>query len=229
MNKEKFIKYIRSPAALQEASNTETSELIDQYPYSSILHLFNAKFQQLQDHDDQEEALHQAATYVYDREQLYHFMNDTPAPSSLQKDQKESTSTASPGKSFFDWLQELDSSSKDKEASPSPQTEQKKEKKKGQDFSLATTEEDEKAFEHFRSSTQKKGSAKTDTTDDTIDDMAKKSVAENENIVTETLALIHINQGNIKKAIAVYQQLRLQYPEKSRYFAKKIKELKGKG
>lgn len=57
-------------------------------------------------------------------------------------------------------------------------------------------------------------------------EMAKKSVEEDENLVTETLARINANQGNTNKAIAMYEKLALLYPEKSDYFADRIKELK---
>ena len=56
--------------------------------------------------------------------------------------------------------------------------------------------------------------------------MAKMSLAENEDFVTETLAKIYAQQGNIKKAISAYEKLSLKIPEKSNYFARLIQELK---
>lgn len=58
--------------------------------------------------------------------------------------------------------------------------------------------------------------------------MAKKSVIEPDDIVTETLASIYAQQGNYQKAITFYQKLSLKFPEKSRYFAALIDELKKK-
>jgi hypothetical protein len=55
--------------------------------------------------------------------------------------------------------------------------------------------------------------------------MAKKSMEDHDDIVTETLAQIHVNQGNIPKAIKIYEKLLLIYPEKSSYFAALIKKL----
>jgi len=43
--------------------------------------------------------------------------------------------------------------------------------------------------------------------------------------VTETLARIHKDQGNLKKAIEIYQKLILKIPEKSSYFAAQIQDL----
>ncbi len=58
------------------------------------------------------------------------------------------------------------------------------------------------------------------------ENMAKMSLAENEDFVTETLAKIYAKQGNIKKAIFAYEKLSLKFPEKSNYFARLIQELK---
>lgn len=58
--------------------------------------------------------------------------------------------------------------------------------------------------------------------------MAKKSVQEPEDLVTETLAKVYAGQGNYAKAIQVYEKLRLKFPEKKLYFASLIQELKDK-
>lgn len=56
--------------------------------------------------------------------------------------------------------------------------------------------------------------------------MAKQSVTDNDFFVTETLAKIYIKQGNLAKAIKVYQNLSLKHPEKNTIFAAQIKNLK---
>ncbi len=56
-------------------------------------------------------------------------------------------------------------------------------------------------------------------------DMSEESSKENFNVVSETLAEIHVSQGNISHATTIYKQLILKYPEKSIYFAKKIEDL----
>jgi hypothetical protein len=56
--------------------------------------------------------------------------------------------------------------------------------------------------------------------------MAKHSVSDNDFFVTETLAKIYIKQGNLAKAIKVYQNLSLKNPEKNIIFAAQIKILK---
>lgn len=56
--------------------------------------------------------------------------------------------------------------------------------------------------------------------DSTIDD--------DDFFITETLAQIHRQQGNLNKAIEIYKKLILKNPEKSTYFAAQIQELNKK-
>jgi len=53
-----------------------------------------------------------------------------------------------------------------------------------------------------------------------------ESLHEDQEIATETLADIHSMQGHLDKAIEIYEQLILKYPEKRRYFAAQIDRLK---
>ena len=54
---------------------------------------------------------------------------------------------------------------------------------------------------------------------------ARKSIEESSGIVSETLAKIHVMQGNYKKAISAYKQLILLYPEKKVFFASQIEKI----
>ncbi len=59
----------------------------------------------------------------------------------------------------------------------------------------------------------------------TGEDFSARSVAESDDLMTETLANIHIKQKRYQKAVEIFERLRLKYPEKSVYFARRIKEM----
>ncbi len=59
-------------------------------------------------------------------------------------------------------------------------------------------------------------------------DLARKSIEMDDDLVSETLATIYESQGLINKAIHMYARLSLKFPEKSLFFAARIKELKSK-
>ncbi|MCC9138236.1 hypothetical protein ACFSKU_14340 [Pontibacter silvestris] len=57
------------------------------------------------------------------------------------------------------------------------------------------------------------------------EDLSLKSSKIKKGVASESLANIFINQGKVKKAIKIYEQLQLKYPEKKAYFAEQIEKL----
>ena len=55
---------------------------------------------------------------------------------------------------------------------------------------------------------------------------AEASLRENAMLMTETLANLYIKQGKYDKATQAFEILKLKYPEKNRYFATRILEIK---
>jgi len=53
-------------------------------------------------------------------------------------------------------------------------------------------------------------------------DLAKLSIEDNDDLVTETLARVYMKQGHYDKAIKTYQKLSLKIPEKKAFFASQI-------
>jgi hypothetical protein len=60
------------------------------------------------------------------------------------------------------------------------------------------------------------------------ENMAQQSAEEDFSLATETLANIYLRQGLDEKAIEIFRQLILKFPEKNSYFAGKIEAIKNK-
>ena len=61
---------------------------------------------------------------------------------------------------------------------------------------------------------------------ETVIDIARMSVREDESLMTETLARVYLEQRHYDKAIKAYEILSLKYPEKSSFFANQILAVK---
>jgi len=90
--------------------------------------------------------------------------------------------------------------------------------------------EDKKGRDAIRSAWQKEKLAEAmddeeDVVPDEIFEKAMKSVSFGDGLVTEPLAELYVQQGKTEKAIELYKKLSLLNPEKSTYFASRIKDL----
>lgn len=56
-------------------------------------------------------------------------------------------------------------------------------------------------------------------------EMAVNSITQEEGLVSESLAEIHVKQGKYDKAIDMYRKLSLRNPQKNAYFARRIEEI----
>ncbi len=116
-------------------------------------------------------------------------------------------------------------SKKAKSKSESKKSESKKKKEK--DKSATKSKEKKKSPKQQSKGKDKKKTKKSKAKSDLKHKIAS-SVKKKDEIATETLAELYVEQGYYKKAINTYKQLSLINPEKSSFFAPLIKDLKNK-
>ena len=111
---------------------------------------------------------------------------------------------------FTDWLMELEAP---KVASYEAEKEAKKVKKP------------KKVAKPVKKTSESKSTKKTGDKGKRLKRLIEKSVKTDTGVVSETYAKLLVAQGKNKKAIEMYEQLSLKFPEKSAYFAAQIEKL----
>ncbi|MDO5510619.1 MAG: tetratricopeptide repeat protein [Weeksellaceae bacterium] len=156
--------------------------------------------------------------------------SDIPKQQSSQESEDEETPTSSATRSFTDWLHKSDSKleSKTKEDAKDKETKVEESSETSEKLLNDPVQEDTEVLGKFK----------------IIEEFLEKNpkitpvreyrpTASNPNVqagmthlMTETLANIYLEQKKYDKAIKAFTILRLKYPEKSGYFADRIKEIK---
>jgi hypothetical protein len=222
MDRQEFISYVHEPAKLSKSSLTEIEELSKEFPYCqslSILHLLNLRMTNLVRYENQ---LKSTAAHIADRKRLKELIGalgeesektevvethppEEPIVPVIEDDEEERLLALK--QIVEDRLKEISSRKGSAEEEP-----------EGGKWVLTKDELIDKFIEEEPSISRPKK--------DFFDPVkvAKNSMEEKDGLVSETLARIHIQQGNIDKAIEIYRKLSLKFPEKSSYFASQIKK-----
>jgi tetratricopeptide (TPR) repeat protein len=196
MQKETFYNLIENPALLNSDTLPELRKLTEEHPSFQVAWLLYLKNLQITGNPDFNSELKKAAPLIADRKQLYRILNPE-----VEKDYGnlnfEHQLTASSEYIMEDSEENHSESNNliDKFLSAQPGA-LKREK------NLL-----EKTPENF------------DT------EIVEKSVSENDELITETLAMLYFEQKKYDKALEAFQKLSLKYPEKSVYFASRIEEI----
>jgi len=249
MVKSTFSEVISNPEKVDSLTISDLQEVIKEFPYFSGAHLLLAKKLKSEDSVLFEKQLNLTAAYVPSRKVLYDLIHDTPNaiqevsdPIQHEVEKIEEEKKPRTEKDELDELiQAASASAFSLEDIPEPEKSTPKDPRKTGNQTLNFT--DWLAF--FEGNKLKELKSEADIIVDFIreepnigaariedsprENLAKSSSIDlNDEMVTETLAKIHLDQGNRMKAVEIYERLKLKYPEKSPYFAAQIEFIKQK-
>lgn len=204
MNKQQFSSYIQNPAALNESSITDLAEIVREFPYCPSAHIlltlnyFNVK-------DIRYDAsLKLSAVYAGSRRVL--------------RDHIESLSRAGAKVQLPD-----EDNITDKPITAAGSEIESEVNRKSAELTTPTKTKDELIDDFIKN--MPVISRPKSTFFDPVD-AAKISILDQENVISETLAKIYLDQKYLEKAIKIYERLILKFPEKSSYFAALIEKAK---
>ncbi len=236
---EQCINLMQNPAKLAAVDRDELNQFVESYPYFELGHILLARKYKMENESQYQRQLEKSAAFTSDRIWLKAWMEKTASETAhaptkqsagkekiipIRKDPEEKpevTVEAESGKpqiddthDFLGWLHSLSATKHDQEVLIDPavsneiillgQAEINKELEAPKDYKISMTPEEEAE----------------------VEEKVNKSSELLNAMVSETLAEIFINQGNKPRAIEIYRQLSLNYPEKSDYFASRIQKLK---
>ena len=243
MDKERFQYIIKNPQSINDDDIEKLSSLVATYPYFTIAQVLFAVGYDLKEDKKLNKQLRLAAAMSPDRNALRHLLAET----------KEKKNTCDLPDEFGNDSQQLLDSIEIPEIDLNKSQEELsremallEEKRKSLDELKNLIEQRIIELEREKEDIAKEDKvlSKTEIIDKFIAEnpqisrpkqefynpmtVAQASVVDKENIISETLATIYLNQGYVEKAISVYQKLSLKNPEKSVYFAELIEKAKNK-
>ena len=225
MQSAQFIKYIRNPQSIQKEDLLGLNNLCKEHPYCSSLHKLRLKALKQAGSKNYNNELKITAAIAGNRTLLFEYItkdsfevNKNQVVKQIKTKPKEILQLGSPLEfdesekhSFNEWLRLTHFKPINRDQNSNKNTK------------LKPAEKTSKIV-HFISASKDKELPKKEFFSPT--NTALKSLTENNNLMTETLAKVYLEQGHYEKAITAYEILSLKYPQKSSLFANQIKAIK---
>jgi hypothetical protein len=250
MDKERFQYIIKNPQSINDDDIEMLSSLVATYPYFTIAQVLLAVGYDLKEDKKLNKQLRLAAAMSPDRNALRHLLAETKEKKNTcdlpDEFGNDSQQTMDNGQHSLDSIviPEVDLNKSQEELSREMALLEEKRKSLDELKNLIEQRIIELEREKEVADKEDKTLSKTEIIDKFIAEnpqisrpkqefynpmtVAQASVVDKENIISETLATIYLNQGYVEKAISVYQKLSLKNPEKSVYFAELIEKAKNK-
>ena len=248
MRQEQFLKLIKKEKETDRSTIDLLTGISRDYPYCQPARMLLAKNLQQYDKAAFERQVNQASAYATDRRIFQAFLSDRPAatfktpvpavePTVKQKDELPAVVPANPlqdaatdGKTqkpagWTYWLMKYFGRKKTEKTMPAKAPEPVKTviPEGLPQPSQAKLSAQQQIIDRFLQQEPRIVGSKDRFSEVNL---AEQSVAEHDDLVSETLAQVFEKQGKTGKALDLYEKLSLKYPEKSSYFAKKISVLK---
>ena len=246
MNKTEFTLLLREPCSITPNQVNIVEEIIETYPYFQAAHVLNLKGLKKQNSYKYNQALKTTAAYTTNRTILFDFITSD----ALNLEKKEAIEFKELTENEIVDLEIVESSISTEESIDliekpileslrigEPLDFDKNEKHSFNEWlqltSLIPIERDtdqtkknptkeSKNFKLIDEFLDAKPKLKPNKSIDLID-ISYESISENESLMTETLARVYLEQKKYAKAIKAFKILSLKYPEKSGFFADRIK------
>ena len=250
MDRDRFQYIIENPQSINDDDLELLSLIVDKYPYFTVAQVLLAVGYNLNDDKKLNKQLRLAAAMSSDRNSLRHLLADSKEKKNTcdlpDEFGNESQQTTDIGQQTLDSIviPEIDLNKSQEELSREMALLEEKRKSLDELKDLIEQRIIELEREKEEVNKEEKTLSKTEIIDKFIAEnpqisrpkkefydpfmVAQASVVDQENIISETLATIYLNQGYVEKAISVYQKLSLKNPEKSVYFAELIEKEKNK-
>ena len=245
MDKERFNYIINNAQNINDNDIELLTDIVETYPYFTIAQALLAIGMELKEDGRSNRQLRLAAAMVPDRNALRHLLAeskekqktcDLPDELGNEENSQQLTNVFAVPEIDLNKSQEelskemalLEEKRKSLDELKSLieqriiELEQEKEESKKEDKSLSKNE----IIDKFIAENPQISRPKQEFYDPFV--VAQASVVDKENIISETLATIYLNQGYVEKAISIYQKLSLKNPKKSVYFAELIEKAKNK-
>jgi hypothetical protein len=211
MNKEQFTNYLQNPENLNADSVVGLTEIVNRFPYCQSAHLLLTINLFKEENILYNASLKTTAVYAGNRRVLKHKLDQLAHKNklSVEPEPVEEEKAAGSKRQTTKQVDDPVEPPQDKEKT-GKEIEPEKTKQELLDEFIKKQPSISRGKESFFSA----------------ETAAKKSIVDQENIVSETLAKIYFDQHYFEKAINIYEKLSLKYPEKSIYFAALIEKAK---